>query len=334
MKYLTEFYSKSKPLSRSISTLTNFYTFSAEKIDIIRSLLKNRLQTVRCDGDCCVVAVGSYGRYEASAQSDLDVYVIYNKKMSADTERDINKIIQDTAKKAGVKCSVGFESISIGAMYKNIGGKEETNPSITNRILFLLESECLYNEPFFNDAYEKILWKYLKDIIRFDNKPPRFLLSDIIRYYRTICVDYEFKTTEDNKEWAIRNIKLRFSRKGLYVGGIVILLNSLNKHSSTRYDYIKENLRLPFADKISHILVEQGMADAYKNILVLYADFLREIGTKSVRNHLDNLKKVDRENDKVFHNLTEMSRQFNANLLGLLNDCKWGDKNYLDFLVL
>jgi predicted nucleotidyltransferase len=334
LKYLTEFNSKSKLPSRSKSAFTDFQTFSTEKIETIRSLLKKRLQAIQCEGDCCVVAVGSYGRYEASAQSDLDVYVIYSKKMSADTEEDINEIIQDTAKNAGAKCSVGFESISIDAMYKNIGGKEDTNPSITNRILFLLESECLYNEPFFNDAYKKILKKYLKDIIKYDNKPPRFLLSDIIRYYRTICVDYEFKTTEDNKEWAIRNIKLRFSRKGLYFGGIVILLNSLNKHNSTRYDYIIENLRLPFADKISHILLEQKMTDTYENILVLYADFLREIGRKSVRNHLDNLKKVDREKDKVFHNLTEMSRQFNADLLGLLNDCKWGDKNYLDFLVL
>lgn len=216
----------------------DFHSFSTDKIAAIKSLLKKRLQAVRCDGDCCIVAVGSYGRYEASAQSDLDVYMIYSKKMSADMERDINEIIRDTAREAGVRCSIGFESISIDAMYKNIGGEEDTNPSITNRILFLLESECLYNKPFFDDAYEKILKKYLKDIIRSNNKPPRFLLSDIIRYYRTICVDYEFKTTEGTKKWAIRNIKLRFSRKGLYVGGIVILLNSLNKNNDVRYTYI------------------------------------------------------------------------------------------------
>ncbi len=282
MKYLSEFHSKSKLLSRSISTLTDFHAYSTDKIAAIRSHLKKRLQTVQCEGDYCIVAVGSYGRYEASAQSDLDVYVIYSKKMSAATEKTINKIIRDIAMKAGVKCSVGFESISIDAMYKNIGGKEDTNPSITNRILFLLESACLFNEPSFNDAYEKILKKYLKDIIKSDNKPPRFLLSDIIRYYRTICVDYEFKTTEGNKKWAI----------------------------------------------------EQKMTDAYKDILVLYADFLREIGKESAREHLDNLKNADREKDKVFLTMTEKSRQFNDKLLGLLNDCKWGDKNYLDFIVL
>jgi len=334
LKYLQELHEKSALPLHSIETLSKFHSFSTDKINLIRSILKKRLKSVKCDGDCCIVAVGSYGRYEASEQSDLDVYVIHSKKMPDETEREIVDIMRDTAKKVGIKYSGGFESISLDTMYKNIGGKDDDNSSITNRILFLLESEYLYNEPFFKKSYEKILKKYLKEVMRSDNKPPRFLLSDIIRYYRTICVDYEFKTTEANKEWAIRNIKLRFSRKGLYFGGILILLNSFNKHNSGRYDYIMNNLRIPFANKISHILLDQGIADDYKNILVLYADFLHEIGRKSVRTHLDQLVKADRKADKVFFNLTELSRQFNANLLELLNNCKWGDKNYLDFLVL
>ena len=320
--------------SRSISRLAGFHSFSTGKINSIRSVLQRRLKSVKYNGDFCIVSVGSYGRYEASEQSDLDVYVIHSKKMMDDTKGKINEIVQDTARKTGIKCSGGFESISLAAMYKNIGGKKDTNLSITNRILFLLESECLYNNSFFTNSYEKILRKYLKDIIESDNKPPRFLLSDIIRYYRTICIDYEFKTTEDNKEWAIRNIKLRFSRKGLYFGGIAILLNSLNKRGIDRYDYIVSNLRRPFADKISRILLEQGMADGYKNILILYADFLYEISKKGVRTHLDDLKKADRKKDELFLVMTKKARQFNDNLLDFLHAGKWGGKDYLNLLVL
>lgn len=292
------------------------------------------MDTIKYEGEYCIVAIGSYGRYEASKESDLDVYVIYSKKMPPITINKINKIVQQTSKQAGIKCSSGFEPISLNEMHKNIGGKKDRNSSITNRILFLLESECLYNNPFFSKSYEKILRKYLKDIIEADNKPPRFLLSDIIRYYRTICVDYEFKTTEDNKEWAIRNIKLRFSRKGLYFGGIAVILNSLNRHNDERYDYVKENLRIPFADKISHILLEQEKAADYKGILVLYADFLREIGKKGVRTHLDKLERNKRNKDKIYTELTGKAKQFNNNLRHLLNEGHWGGKNYLDFLVL
>ena len=67
---------------------------------------------------------------------------------------------------------------------------------------------------------------------------------------------------------------------------------------------------------------------------VVYADFLRDISKGSVRRRLDKLIKADRKKDEVFISLTEMSRQFNTDLLDLLNNCKWGDKDYLDFLVL
>jgi predicted nucleotidyltransferase len=334
LKYLKEFHSHSSLPSLALSTIKDFHAFSTKKINAIRGLLEKRLSAIKYDGEYCIVAIGSYGRYEACKESDLDVYVIYSKKMLPETIKKINKIVQQTSKQAGIECSTGFESISLNEMHKNIGGKKDTNSSITNRILFLLESECLYNDPFFSKSYEKILRKYLNDIIESDNKPPHFLLSDIIRYYRTICVDYEFKTTEDNKEWALRNIKLRFSRKGLYFGGIAVILNSLNKHNDNRYNYVKENLRIPFADKISHILLEQEKAADYKDILVLYADFLREIGKKSVRIHLDKLERENRNKDRIYSELTGKAKYFNNNLRHLLDDGNWGGKNYLDFLVL
>ena len=67
---------------------------------------------------------------------------------------------------------------------------------------------------------------------------------------------------------------------------------------------------------------------------VVYADFIRDISKRSVRRRLDTLIKADMKKDEVFISLTEMSRQFNTDLLDLLNNCKRGDKNYLDFLVL
>ena len=176
--------------------------------------------------------------------------------------------------------------------------------------------------------------KYLNDVLKFNKQAPRFLLSDIIRYYRTICVDYEFKITEENKDWALRNIKLRFSRKGLYFGGIAILLNSMNKRDTDKYDYIRKNLRLPFADKIAHILLEQQKASEHANILSLYAAFLAKISEKRTRDHLKKLRKSDRNKDEKFLSLEKMANNFNKSLRKLLNKGTWGDKNYIDLLVL
>ena len=64
------------------------------------------------------------------------------------------------------------------------------------------------------DLRREILERYVANEIA-DHQLALFLLNDIIRYYRTVAVDYEFKTieNEDPKPWALRNIKLVFSRK-------------------------------------------------------------------------------------------------------------------------
>ena len=105
LNYLEQLHSKSKLPSRSIATLADFHSFSTDKITSIRSILEKRLKAVKCESDYCIVAVGSYGRYEASELSDLDVYVIYNNTMSKETENKINEIIRSTAGELKIKWS-------------------------------------------------------------------------------------------------------------------------------------------------------------------------------------------------------------------------------------
>lgn len=332
--YFDEFCKKTKLPSATRARIADSYRFTSEKISLAKKLLQKELTGISSKNKYCIVAVGSYGRYEASQESDLDGYVIYEKNLSKKTIALINKKIKDVAKSCGMELSRGFSPISFEKMYKNIGGKRDTNSSITKRILFLLESECLYGQLFYSFSYRKILKKYLDDVLKFNKQAPRFLLSDIIRYYRTICVDYEFKITKENKDWALRNIKLRFSRKGLYFGGIAILLNSMNKRDTDKHDYIRKNLRLPFADKIAHILLEQQKSHEHAKILTLYADFLKEISKKRIRDCLKRLHKSDRAKDKKFCSLEKKATDFNESLRKLLNKGTWGGKDYIDLLVL
>jgi len=65
-----------------------------------------------------------------------------------------------------------------------------------------------------------LLKRYLVDDFGYAMPPkaaarvPRFLLNDLVRYWRTMAVDFAAKRRErEGAGWGLRNFKLRMSRK-------------------------------------------------------------------------------------------------------------------------
>jgi hypothetical protein len=81
-----------------------------------------------------------------------------------------------------------------------IGGDNDTNNNTTRRILLLLESQPIGD----NKAHSRVMKGVLSRYILEDSRPkmptkneiPRFLLNDIIRYWRTMAVDFGYKRRE------------------------------------------------------------------------------------------------------------------------------------------
>ena len=138
-------------------------------------------------------------------------------------------------------------------MARHIGLHHDDNRKSTQRMLLMLESQPVANDSVHQACWDQVLRGYLDESIK-DNTPPRFFLNDVVRYWRTICVDFVGKEREDSEKWGLRIAKLRTSRKLLFAGGLLPLLLCYQHDVNGIRAYLRDQLPLPATD---------GVADAF-----------------------------------------------------------------------
>ena len=89
----------------------------------------------------------------------------------------------------------------------------------TARLLLILESKPIFGTANYNKILRLVLNRYFED---YPDHPetfrPTFLVNDILRFWKTLCLNYEKKRNQPAKNEAkriaqkIKNLKLKFSR--------------------------------------------------------------------------------------------------------------------------
>lgn len=175
-----------------------------------------------------IVMFGSWARGELTPRSDDDWAVITASEHDpVAIERALGiarSALGGVGKQPGSQDLFGVH-FDVATLVDNIGLDADLNRNMTRRMLFLLESMGLSGD-IHAECWSAVLDRYLRFGIK-DFRPPRFLLNDVVRYWRTICVDFEGKhaaTGTDDPKWLTRNAKLRISRKLLFAGGLIPIL--------------------------------------------------------------------------------------------------------------
>lgn len=285
--------------------------------------LRNRLANMGLHEDVVVLTCGSYARREASPESDIDFFIITSQPPPrsgqpfdmitlpwAESVREaINEVVPIEPAAGGAFAKVE----SRNSMLVNIGGEQDSNQNITRRMLFLLEGEWLFNADGLKQVRRQILERYIGEGMT-DHQLALFLLNDIIRYYRTIAVDYEFKTVEggDPKPWGIRNIKLVFSRKLLYASGLFSVAMTADRDRERKITILEYLFEMPVIDRMESIC---GRARC-EGVLASYGRFLERLEDQSVRERLKELQKEERS-DPLFRELKNEGHYFTRELLKL-----------------
>ena len=298
--------------------MTTAYDRSREysncKIDAMRRSLE-----CGADGDLTILTCGSYARREASRHSDIDYFVISEPEVvDRDSDslgniaRKIGNIVPNSPAAGGAFANV----VNKAELLQHIGGEDDSNSNITRRMLFLLEGEWLSNECGFRQFRRNILERYVTEKMA-DHQLTLFLLNDIIRYYRTIAVDYEYKISDQGgaKAWAIRNIKLVFSRKLLYASGIFCVAGTADRTREEKIDVLERWFSLPVIERIEAICGHEKS----KRVMASYGKFLEALECKGVRSHLENLS-VGERRDPKFRAIKNEGHRFTTELMKLFDD--------------
>ena len=179
-------------------------------------------------GQICIYACGSLGRLEMAAQSDLDLFFISGVDLSEKEDpvpfTNVGKYrffsqLYDMNKKLHYKDPSGggryWEFISKKNLL-DIGSREEDyNNSFTARMLLLLESKSLYNDNAYLSLIDSTVEKYFVDYP--DNSDgffPLYLMNDILRYWYTLTLNYEWRRddSDDANKRYWKRLKLKYAR--------------------------------------------------------------------------------------------------------------------------
>lgn len=180
---------------------------------------------------------------------------------------------------------VYLKFLHVEDVLKHIGRREDDYVNaFTARMLMMLESSWLYNEKKFVLFRNKIIKFYFDDFHDHSKDfMPIFLINDILRFWRTLCLNYEsgrqWRSQKDELKRAkghLDNLKLKFSRLNICFSFICHLMHQgvgLNSDSAIYTSSMTPWQRL---DDIAHNLPE--MADHISSMKHLYSWFLDTTG--------------------------------------------------------
>ncbi|MDX1914978.1 MAG: hypothetical protein SFU55_05280 [Methylophilus sp.] len=175
----------------------------------------------------CVFAAGSLGRLEAGEKSDFDVFMIASepnnrkKNLSSISRLEeyetFSSLIQINQTLSFPRFSGDgrfLKTYELDEMIKATGSPRDDSENLfTARMLLLLESQPITNQELYTKGINDVVSNYYRDGSGKEDFRPLFLLNDILRYWRTLCLNYEDLRSDKNRPWFKKNLNLKFSRK-------------------------------------------------------------------------------------------------------------------------
>ncbi len=278
---------------RTLPALTAARERTAQRLTERAALLDG----IAIEANAAVVLMGSWGRHELTGGSDDDYVVLVRGFAPAGgwgaEQATAAKIAERFARDPGGFSAPGRQGVFAEVVYSadlmRVGLDDDTNTNLTRRMLLVLESVAACHADVLDGVRRDLIVDYLRAALR-DHRPPRFLLNDLVRYWRTIGVDFVAKDRERaGAGWGLRNAKLRTSRKLLFASGLLPLLRCHELRAEAIAPFLAAQFAMPPTDRVADAFLHYDAVAEGADALAAYDAFLALLDDETVRAELGTL---------------------------------------------
>ncbi len=215
---------------------------SQRGLELVREAATRQLAPIVAGEPLAIYVTGSFGRLEARFPkgSDLDLFFLYGPSDRSPSARpsqltwfelagELIRIARELDFEEFSRDGAFLQAHNVWHIGRQLGSQhEDAENGFTARLLLLLESRYILDKALYERFMEETIGFYYGDYA--GNRGtfrPTFLINDILRFWRTLCLNYEHKRSRKRSEhaedddvadaaWradsALDNLKLRFSR--------------------------------------------------------------------------------------------------------------------------
>ncbi len=268
--------------------------FSDGRFERLReSLIK---ATEICADKACVYATGSFGRREAGEFSDIDLFIVSLCDGDGKSDRGrLSRLDEILLKAELIRATreLSFPEFSQDGRFlqhhtsrrliQATGNpNDDAENTFTARLLLLLESRPLAGSGVHSKIIDDVIAIYWREFSgHYDRFMPTYLANDIIRYWRTLCLNYEASTSEqtsrDRAKRKIKNYKLKHSRMLTCYSAILFLLHVYSSNKTVTVSDVQAMVSLTPTERVEFVARKLGDSESSSNIrsfLGLYEHFL------------------------------------------------------------
>ena len=274
------------------SALSANWAFTKDAIGKIRDVLR----AAKLPEAVLTLAVaGSLGRMDAAKDvSDCDLLVVLSDAALKDeagaktTYDDVWAVLEPLRFNPPKPTGTFSKPTSIEQLCdkKNIGAANEDMRSFAKRLLLLLETQPVYKADSYAEVMDAVVKSYAEEYVAKDpRKEWGFLINDLIRYFRSLCVNYKWDFENEHGKWPLRNVKLRHSRLIMY-GGLLMLLGECSRERQDKVSWLKKHLTLTPLERIAMVYSANQDTNFFR-LAGFYDTFLGMLNNPDVRTELN-----------------------------------------------